>query len=333
VAPAIEGRARREVAVSPVIVRRASVLGLVLALGAAGVAVADTVTADGDAITAGSQTSVNLGDVAPGATRSVDVDFVLACKGSSHVDANATIAVLATSQSNPDDGTATVTPAQIEVPADWPAPGEACTGGGPVTSSTAAHVVVTAPSTVGPGRTYDLLFGFDPDTGGITNTTALTITLDVVEPSPPPPPAEPPSEPPAPPAPDPDPDPATTLVGAWGRPLDTDAVPAMVGRLGRTIPLKLRLTDGEQRLGPASVSAPNLALEQLAACAADASVLDTRSAGTFRWEGRRWHLNLRTKGLTPGCWRLVATVDGAPVADAVVQLVRHATPAAANRRR
>ncbi|OGO58047.1 MAG: hypothetical protein A2V85_02060 [Chloroflexi bacterium RBG_16_72_14] len=99
----------------------------------------------------------------------------------------------------------------------------------------------------------------------------------------------------------------------WGSPLDGDAMPALVGQLGRTIPLKLSGTGDGQ--------APVLALQRLATCAADAAVLETRDGGVFDRSEGAWHLNLRTDELAGGCWRLVATVDGAPVATAVIQLV------------
>ena len=49
------------------VVRRAAAFAFALSLGASGIASADTVAADGDAVSAGSQTSVDLGEVAPGA--------------------------------------------------------------------------------------------------------------------------------------------------------------------------------------------------------------------------------------------------------------------------
>ncbi len=121
------------------------------------------------------------------------------------------------------------------------------------------------------------------------------------------------------------------LAAAWGRPLDGDAVPALVGQLGRTIPLKLTVTAGAVTRGAGEVAAPTLTLERLATAARGATVLGTKAGGTFTWTDGTWHLNLRTAGLAPGTWRLTASVDGAPLASAIVVLAPSASTKAANR--
>jgi len=55
--------------------------------------------------------------------------------------------------------------------------------------------------------------------------------------------------------------------------------------------------------------------------------------GTFAWTDGAWHLNLRTADLGAGCWRLVAAVDGAPVATAVVELLGDVSAKGTARRR
>lgn len=121
------------------------------------------------------------------------------------------------------------------------------------------------------------------------------------------------------------------LAATWGRPLDASAAPALVGRLGRTIPLKLTVTAGAAARGAGEVTAPVLTLERLATAASGAAVLDTQAGGTFAWTDGGWHLNLRTAGLAPGTWRLTAFVDGAPLASAIVVLAPRAAKKAANR--
>lgn len=115
------------------------------------------------------------------------------------------------------------------------------------------------------------------------------------------------------------------LTGTWGRPLDSGKVPALVGQLGRTIPLKLDVTSGDTVQGPGAIDAPGLLLDLQATCSAGAPVLDSRAGGTFEWSNGAWQLNLRTDDLSTGCWRLTATLDGAPLASATVLLTTDAT--------
>ena len=95
---------------TPLRIRRAIGLAAVLTLALSTTAVADTITADGDTVTPNAQTSVNLGDVVVGQTRSLDVDFVLTCKGSSHVTPGSTLAVVLNGLILPGDGKVNVSP-------------------------------------------------------------------------------------------------------------------------------------------------------------------------------------------------------------------------------
>jgi hypothetical protein len=383
-----------EIAMSPSQARRAAALGLALALGAAATAVADTVMADGDALTPGVQTTVDLGDQAPGAGMALDVPFVLTCDKTSHVAAKSTLTITPIYVGTPEDGTADVTDGSISIPDSWPSSGADCPDPAPSTQDgTPVHLDLTAPTVLGTGFTFDFLFAADPGTG-VTNTISFTATLNVVDP-----PASPPADTTPPvlsgvPADktvstsgtsavvtwtdptatdDTDPNPQVACdpssgssfglgttsvtcsatdasgnaaqaafdvtvvqvpvvrlpVGRWGRPLDDQAVPALVGQLGRTIPLKLTLRAGDAVQGPAQVGAPSLQLEQLGACAGTPATGAPRDAGRFAWDEGGWRLNLRTADLGPGCWHLVATVDGAPVAEAVIRLVPDATASTA----
>ena len=107
--------------------RRGTALGLALTLAVAGTALADELKADADVLT-GIQSSFNLGEVEPGAERTVDVDFVLGCKSSSHLTAGASLDIDEESRDIPLDGELIVTPGQVTVPADWPADGAFCSG-------------------------------------------------------------------------------------------------------------------------------------------------------------------------------------------------------------
>jgi hypothetical protein len=106
---------------------RGQALGLAPRRGI-GIAAADTGITDGDADTPGNHATLDLGEVAPGASVPVDVALRLTCKNSSHVAAGSTVTVTVADQVWPEDGSATSTPGRIDVPADWPAPGTACPG-------------------------------------------------------------------------------------------------------------------------------------------------------------------------------------------------------------
>jgi hypothetical protein len=368
---------------SSVRVRRAAALGLVLALSVSAIATADTIVADGDAVSLGAQPDVHLGEVAPGEAVALDVAFELACQGSSRVAAGTSIAIGLLDKTVPSDGSATVEDGRMDVPATWPAPGTDCPADGlAVVAGAPAHLELTAPTTAGTGFEFVFLFLANPGTG-VTNTIVFMATVDVVEAVP----ADttPPvlsglpadltvftagssatvswTDPTAVDDTDPSPvvacDPAsgftfdlgTTTVtctatdaagnaasgsfdvtvreqpagATWGSPLDGDAVPALVGQLGRTIPLKL--------VGETGGGAPALVAERLGACEADAPAQETRPLGAFEWTEGAWRLNLRTADLGAGCWRLVATVDGAPVASAVILLVPDAAAKIQARRR
>lgn len=111
---------------------------------------------------------------------------------------------------------------------------------------------------------------------------------------------------------------APTLTGTWGKPLDA-SVPALAGRSGRAIPLKLSIAAGGRSQGPSDIAAPTLLVQNLSACATNADVILMRPGGTFGWADGVWQLNLDTTGLL-GCVRLVARVSGENVATAIVQL-------------
>jgi hypothetical protein len=368
---------------SSVRVRRAAALGLVLAISVSAIASADTIEADGDAVSLGAQPDVHLGEMAPGETVALDVVFELACQGSSRVAAGTSIAIGVLDQTWPADGSATVEDGRVDVPTTWPAPGADCPAGGlAIAAGAPAKLELTAPTTAGTGFEFVFLFLADPGTG-VTNNIVFMATMDVVEAAP----ADtaPPvlsglpadltvftagssatviwTDPTAVDDTDPNPvvaclpasgstfDLGTTTVtctatdaagnaasgrfdvtvrqqpatATWGSPLDGDAVPALVGQLGRTIPLKL--------VGDTGGEAPVLVAERLGACEADAPAQETRPLGTFEWTEGAWRLNLRTVDLGAGCWRLVATVDGAPVASAVILLTSDAAAKVHARRR
>ncbi len=171
---------------------------MVLSLGAllafAGGAAADTAKADGDILTPAIDATANLGHLAPGEVRSVDIGIVLTCTGSSHMDPGQTITASIDSAVAPLDGEIlSVTDATVgPVPADWPAEFALCPTT-PLTLSGGTPSVVTlkAPTTPGTGYKYSLMYhrAFDPfglnDATAIRQATAIDIVLDVVVNTPP----------------------------------------------------------------------------------------------------------------------------------------------------
>jgi hypothetical protein len=276
----------------------------------AGVAAADTVDADADLVTAGRQSAVHLGTVAPGATVQFDVQFELVCEGSSHVAAGTEITVSLAAVSVPDGGAADASPTTIgPVPAGWPGAWADCPAGlEPVAASGPSTVTLTAPAAEGTDYEYTLMFERTPD-AGLSNMTFVEATLDVQAdgggggggPDP---------------DPDPDPDPApepAAWTAAWEAPLSAASSP-LVANHGRVVPLKVELTAAGAVLAPPA-GPPSLRLDQLAACGG--AVVASRDEGALHWVDGRWMSRLDTSALAPGCWRLTVLVEGDPASGAV----------------
>jgi len=166
-------------------IRRAATVAVLFALVTSAIALADTIVADGDAVTPGVQAMANLGAVAPGAVVEVDVPFTLTCESSAHVAPGSVIAVVPDTTSAPSGGSIDATTGSIgPVPSDWPLSGAGCPSWGTptLTSATPSHVTLTAPDTAGTGYEYTILFVRDPE-DGLSSMTAVSFTLDVVAPA------------------------------------------------------------------------------------------------------------------------------------------------------
>lgn len=174
--------------------RHAIAVSMGALLAFAGGAAADTFRADGDVLTPTIDTTVNIGQVAPGAVLSVDVGFVLTCSNLSHVDPGQTVTATFSSGLEPLDGRIlSVTDGTVgPVPAGWTADGTGCDFPAPTLSSgTPSVVTLQAPTAPGTGYTYSLMYarslspaGVD-DGGAIRQSTAVDIVLDVVANTPP----------------------------------------------------------------------------------------------------------------------------------------------------
>jgi hypothetical protein len=166
-------------------------LGAVLAF--AGSAAADTARApDGDILTPA--IDMNLGPVAPGEIRTVEIGIVLTCTGTSHMDPGQTITAGIDSAVAPEGGAVLdVTDATVgPVPADWPAEFAICPTPAPTLSlGTPSLVTLQAPMTPGTRYKYSLMYhrAFDPfglnDARAVSGSTVMDIYLDVVVNTPP----------------------------------------------------------------------------------------------------------------------------------------------------
>jgi hypothetical protein len=161
-----------------------------LAFITAGLAYADTVSADTDLVTAGNQGIFDLGTFAPGATVDVAVRFQLVCKGLAHVDHGETVTLAFDSATVPPGGAATgLTDGTLGPVLTWPGDGTSCFSPPQVLSAgTAATAELTAPDTDGSYR-YDLLYTPSVSNGDDAAVTSLMIfasyTLRVVSNTPP----------------------------------------------------------------------------------------------------------------------------------------------------
>jgi hypothetical protein len=140
------------------VIRRALVGAAVIALLACGAVAADSLRGDSDTLTAGVQSSRDLGNVVVGSVLDVPVGFVLTCANSAHVDVGQSVTVGLASAGVPAGGSATFDPVTVgPVPAGWPADGSSCTSA--LSLSAAGMVRLTAPSAPGGPHTYSLMFG------------------------------------------------------------------------------------------------------------------------------------------------------------------------------
>ena len=157
----------------------------------AAVAYADTISSDGDTLNAGIQTSVSLGTVAPGASVTPAVGFLLNCAGSRHVDQGQSVSLSfhTGGSSAPAGGTVSATPGTIgPVPASWPddATGPSnCGSPGPTALVSAtlgvnSNVTLTAPNTPGGPYTYVVAYQASLSPGGGNDPSSVTGSVPTV---------------------------------------------------------------------------------------------------------------------------------------------------------
>jgi hypothetical protein len=170
---------------------RAASLAVVGTLLATVTAFADTMVADGDALTAGTQATVDLGQVAPGASISIDVGFTLTCSGTRHVNSNQFVA-LGFTAIVPADGGATGTDVTVAPPGSgWPVDFADCTNAPQPIQAGPSHVTITAPTVAGNDYSFLLMWtrtllpSAANDSQTFTGATSLTVIVDVVNNTPP----------------------------------------------------------------------------------------------------------------------------------------------------
>lgn len=171
------------------LVRRATTLAIAGVLAFAGVASADLLRADGDAVSPGAQTVVDLGEVAPGEVVSVPVAFELVCGGTSHPDPGQSVTLTWSMQSAPGNGAVlSATSAVVgPVPASWTADGTGCDTPSVLPGATVSTVTLRAPTTPNVGYTYTVGWSRSISPAGVDDGSALSGTatglsfrLDVV---------------------------------------------------------------------------------------------------------------------------------------------------------
>lgn len=167
-------------------VRRAIVAALTTLLLLTVSALADTVPADGDSVTPGNQTLIDLGQASPGEVITRPVTFNLTCAGFSHAGRGATIEVEFLSATVPLDGLASATGTSIgPVPDDWTGGGLGCPVPAPTIAADEPSVVsLTMPTT--PGNDYQFILMWSRSgSSGLTGGSAITFQVDVIGNTPP----------------------------------------------------------------------------------------------------------------------------------------------------
>src|SRR5689334_22192248 len=166
------------------VIRRAAAAAFSLLLAASLVAFADTVPADGDSVTPGNQTVIDLGSASLGAVITRQVTFSLTCGGVAHAAAGSTITIGFDSAIVPGDGAADATGSTIgPVPAGWAASG-CTTPPQTLAANGSSTVTLTMPTTAGIDQDFTLMWT-KSGSAGLTGLTTLTFRVDVVGNTPP----------------------------------------------------------------------------------------------------------------------------------------------------
>jgi hypothetical protein len=166
-----------------------------IAVAFAAISWADVVVPDGDVVSVGDQSTVNLGNVSPGATLTPKTSFKLVCDSKNHVDLGQTLTLsYSSSSSTIPGGSMTATNASIgPIPASWP---DDSSGSGttncpspsptPLGDNGDSTVTITAPTAPGtytfiPRWTFSLSPTGSGDSSAVQGSgTTVSYTLTVV---------------------------------------------------------------------------------------------------------------------------------------------------------
>jgi hypothetical protein len=170
------------------VLRRAAGAAIAVLLLSAVAVFADIVPADGDPVTPGNQTFIDLGQAHGGQVITRSVDFYLTCDSASirHVARGTTIQLDLGGATAEADGQISATSTTIgPVPDDWTLDGQGCPSPAPTLKSNAPAVVtMTMPTIPADNYIFTVFWTRSPSTN-ITKLSTISFQVDVVPNTPP----------------------------------------------------------------------------------------------------------------------------------------------------
>ena len=170
------------------VLRRAAGAAIAVLLLSSVAVFADILPADGDALTSGNQTFIDLGQARAGQVITRSVDFTLTCDTASirHVARGTTITLALGAATAEADGEITATGTTVgPVPDDWTLDGQGCSSPTQTLSANApATVTMTMPTTPADNYVFTVMWSRSPSTN-ITRLSTISYQVDVIPNTPP----------------------------------------------------------------------------------------------------------------------------------------------------